>query len=184
MVWEPQNCVSVFFQMKGDLPVHLCSNPNLWSQGIGSDRKNEITDTICQNEFPLQRGWAQTQRWGMDIGRSFHLEETVELVQASDQDPPFWGFPGTSNLKETLGQTQNPLILSYLQCSASKLFVTEGIDDHYHETILILLDFMLRGQFVILSSTDTGHRRDRKLWQQQENTCLQIVKFVIFCLAT
>jgi len=45
-----------------DLPVHLCSNPHLWSQALGSDRKNEIADTSGQNEFPPQGGWAQPQR--------------------------------------------------------------------------------------------------------------------------
>jgi len=41
------------------LQVHLRSNPHLWSQALGSDRKNEITDTSGQNEFPPQGGWAQ-----------------------------------------------------------------------------------------------------------------------------
>jgi len=42
-----------------DLPVHLHSNLDLWSQALGSARKNEIADTSGQNEFPPQGGWAQ-----------------------------------------------------------------------------------------------------------------------------
>jgi len=35
-----------------DLPVHLRSNPDLWSRALGSDQNKEITDTSGQNEFP------------------------------------------------------------------------------------------------------------------------------------
>ena len=40
-----------------DLPVHLHSNPHLWSWAFGSDRKNEIADTSGQNEFLSLGGW-------------------------------------------------------------------------------------------------------------------------------
>jgi len=42
-----------------DLLVHLHSNPHLWSRALGSDQKNEITDTSGRNVFPLQGGSAQ-----------------------------------------------------------------------------------------------------------------------------
>lgn len=34
-----------------DLPVNLRSSPHLWSWALGSDWKNEVTDTSCRNEF-------------------------------------------------------------------------------------------------------------------------------------
>ena len=39
--------------------VNLCPNPHLWSWAVGSDWKNEITNTNGQNELYLQCGWAQ-----------------------------------------------------------------------------------------------------------------------------
>ena len=37
-----------------DFPVHLGFDPQLWWQGLGSDRKDEVADTSGRNEFPSE----------------------------------------------------------------------------------------------------------------------------------
>lgn len=43
-----------------------------YGQELGSDQKNEITDTHSQNEFRLQNGCIQPHSLGEDLG---HLDE-------------------------------------------------------------------------------------------------------------
>nr|XP_020467224.1 A-kinase anchor protein 6-like [Monopterus albus] len=54
--FEFTECIEKFCIQKAKLPVSLRSNPHPWSRAVGSDRKNKITNTSGQNEFPSQGG--------------------------------------------------------------------------------------------------------------------------------
>lgn len=43
-------------------PVHLLSNPHLWSRALGRNQKNKSVDTSGQNWLPPAGGWAQPER--------------------------------------------------------------------------------------------------------------------------
>jgi len=56
-----------------NLPVHLRSNPHLWSQALGSDRKNETANAIGQNDFPPLIGFLGTSDPELAGGFISHL---------------------------------------------------------------------------------------------------------------
>ena len=69
------------------VPIDLLSNLYLWSWALGSDGKNEIADTIIQNDFlPLRSFTPKRASWG---GSGIWLGCLSETL--------FLGLPGTSN---------------------------------------------------------------------------------------
>lgn len=60
-----------------NLPVHLCSDPHLWSWAVGSDSKNEIADTARVIFLRRVAGKAAAL---------FHWKEPGDVVLASDLD--------------------------------------------------------------------------------------------------
>lgn len=60
-----------------NLPVHLCSDPHLWSWAVGSDSKNEIADTARVIFLRRVAGKAAAL---------LHWKEPGDVVLASDLD--------------------------------------------------------------------------------------------------
>lgn len=102
------------------LSVNLPHHPQLWSQALDSDRKNEIADRSDKitvlwrvDSLCLCNRMEEFSHWGdiwIRATAPSHQKEAAEVILACDLDalwiPPGWGVSGMSCGEEAPGQSR------------------------------------------------------------------------------